>query len=260
MKNLSMTLGSIILSSCVLTHADAALLGSAQAFGVLAGSTVTNTGPTTISGSVGVWPGTAITGFPPGSITNGSFYSANAIAQQAQADALTAYNSLASMAPNTILTGTDLGGLTLTPGVYFFASSAFLTGTLTLDAQGDPNAMFVFQMGTTIISASNSAVLTINGADDCNVYWQVGSSATLGTDSAFQGNILASASITMNTRASLIGGRALALNGAVTLDSNVIEAGCLEIIPAPGTAAIALFALSGIGIRRRRSNNSVLAS
>jgi len=246
----------IVSLTCVATlsllslQASGAFLGSAQAFGVLAGSTVTNTGFTTITGSVGVWPGTAITGFyPPGTITSGSFHSSDAVAQQAQADALTAYNALASMAPTTVLTGTDLGGLTLTPGVYFFASSAFLTGSLTLDAQGDPNALFVFQMGSTLISASNSSVMTINGADDCNVYWQVGSSATLGTDSAFQGNILASASIAMNTRASLIGGRALALNGAVTLDSNIIEAGCLTI-PAPATT-LALLAFVSAGRRRR---------
>ncbi|MBL8887850.1 MAG: DUF3494 domain-containing protein [Phycisphaerales bacterium] len=248
-----MSLTCVAAFSLISIQANAAFLGSAQAFGVLAGSTVTNTGPTTISGSVGVWPGTAITGFyPPGTITNGSFYAGNAVAQQAQADSLTAFNALASMAPTTILTGINLGGLTLTPGVYFFASSAFLTGTLTLDAQGDPDALFVFQTVSTLISASNSSVLTINGADDCNVYWKVGSSATLGTDSAFQGNIIADASITMNTRASLIGGRALALNGAVTLDSNIIEAGCLETIPAPATATLALLTFGTAGLRRRR--------
>jgi len=251
MRNMSLT--CVATFSLFSLQASAAILGSAQAFGVLAGSTVTNTGPTTISGSVGVWPGTAITGFyPPGTITNGSFHAGDPVAKQAQADSLTAFNALAAMAPTTILTGTDLGTLVLTPGVYFFMSSAFLTGTLTLDAQGDPNALFVFQMGTTLISASNSAVLTINGADDCNVYWKVGSSATLGTDSAFQGNIIADASITMNTRASLIGGRALALNGAVTLDSNIIEAGCLETIPAPATATLALLAFGTAGLRRRR--------
>ncbi|MBX3381047.1 MAG: DUF3494 domain-containing protein [Phycisphaeraceae bacterium] len=248
MRKVSLT--CVAALSLISLQANAAFLGSAQAFGVLAGSTVTNTGVTIISGSVGVWPGTAITGFPPGIVTNGTFHSSNAVAQQAQADSLTAYNALAAMAPNTVLTGTDLGGLTLTPGVYFFSSSAFLTGTLTLDAQGDPNALFVFQIGSTLISASNSSVLTINGADDCNVYWQVGTSATLGTDSAFQGNILADASITMNTRASLIGGRALALHGAVTLDSNIIEAGCL--VPAPSAAALALVGFAGMGLRRRR--------
>lgn len=249
MRNMSLT--CVAAFSLISLQASAAFLGSAQAFGVLAGSTVTNTGPTTISGSVGVWPGTAITGFyPPGTITNGTFHSGDAVAQQAQADSLTAFNTLASMAPTTILTGTDLGSLTLTPGVYFFASSAFLTGTLTLDAQGDPDALFVFQMGTTLISASSSSVLTINGADDCNVYWKVGRAATLGTDSAFQGNIIAEDSITMNTRASLIGGRAFALNGAVTLDSNIIEAGCLTI-PAPSAAALAVFAFAATSRRRR---------
>ncbi|MFO0786855.1 MAG: ice-binding family protein [Phycisphaerales bacterium] len=250
------TISSIGVAVIALTsvQASAAFLGTAQSFGVLAGSTVTNTGLTSVSGNVGVWPGTAITGFPPGVVTNGTFHASDAVAQTAQADALSAFNALASMAPTTVLTGTDLGGLTLTPGVYFFASSAFLTGTLRLDAQGNPNALFVFQMGSTLISASNSSVLTINAADDCNVYWQVGSSATLGTDSAFQGNILANASITMNTRASLIGGRALALNGAVTLDSNIIEAGCLDI-PAPGGIAAGFMALAvtGFGGRRRRA-------
>jgi hypothetical protein len=236
--------------------APAAILGTAQNFGVLAGSTVTNTGPTTISGSVGVWPGTAITGFPPGIVTNGTFHASDAVAQFAQADALTAYNTLSSLAPTTVLTGTDLGGLTLTPGVYFFASSAFLTGTLRLDAQGNPNALFVFQMGSTLISASNSSVLTINAADDCNVYWQVGSSATLGTDSAFQGNIIANTSITMNTRASLLGGRALALNGAVTLDSNIIEAGCLNI-PAPGPLSCALLGVATLAVRRRVCSRTI---
>lgn len=250
MRKMSLTFVAVF--SLAGFQASAAFLGTAQSFGVLAGSTVTNTGLTSVSGSVGVWPGTAITGFPPGVVTNGTFHAGNAVAQQAQVDTLTAYNALASMAPSANLTGTDLGGLVLTPGVYFFSSSAFLTGTLILDAQGDPDALFVFQMGSTLISASNSSVLTINGADDCNVYWQVGSSATLGTDSAFQGNILANASITMNTRASLIGGRALAMNGAVTLDSNIIEAGCL--VPAPGTAALALLAGSALGSRRRRTN------
>lgn len=230
--------------------APGAILGTAQSFGVLAGAAVTNTGVTTVSGNVGTWPGAAITGFPPGTVANGSLHAGDAVAQTAQADALIAYTSLATMAPTTVLTGTDLGGLTLTPGVYFFASSAFLTGTLRLDAQGNPNAIFVFQMGSTLISASNSSVLAINAADDCNVYWQVGSSATLGTDSAFQGNIIANASITMNTRASLLGGRALALNGAVTLDSNIIEAGCLNI-PAPGPLSCALLGVATLAVRRR---------
>ncbi len=231
-------------------QARAGILGSAEQFAVLGGSTVTNTGPTVITGSLGVWPGTALTGFPPGIVLDGSIHLGDAVAQQAQSDVTTAYNSLASMAPTADMTGTDLGGLTLIPGVYFFASSAFLTGTLTLDAQGDPDALFVFQMGSTLTTAPNSTVLTINSADACDVYWQVGSSATLDVDTAFQGNILALTSITLNTRATLIEGRALARNGAVTMDSNQILAGC---IPTPGAAiSLGLASLAAATNRRRK--------
>jgi len=128
-----------------------------------------------------------------------------------------------------------IGGLTLTPGVYNFTSSAFLTGTLTLDSLGDPNALFVFQIGSTLITASDASVLSINGTNGCNIYWQVGSSATLGTGTDFEGSILALTSITLNTNADIMNGRALALNGAVTLDSNTITPGC---IPAPGAGLL----------------------
>lgn len=223
-------------------------LGTAGSFAVLGASEVTNTGPTTITGNLGVSPGNAITGFPPGSI-NGTFHAGDAVAIQAQNDVTTAYNALAGLQVSQDLTGQNLGGLTLFPGVYFFSSSAFLTGTLTLDAQGDPDALFVFQIGSTLISASNSAVQTINSADACEVFWQVGSSATLGTDSTFQGNILALASITLNTRATLIEGRALARTGAVTMDSNAIIAGC---IPSPGAAFLFGTVVVGALSKRRR--------
>lgn len=193
--------------------------------------------------------GTAITGFGPG-IVNGTTYAGGAVAQQAQDDVTTAYNSLAGMAMTQDLTGVDLGGMTLLPGVYFFSSSAFLTGTLTLDAMGDPNALFVFQIGSTLVTASNASVMTINSADACDVYWQVGSSATLGTDTAFQGNILAMASITLNTRATMIEGRALARTGAVTMDTNTITAGC---IPAPGTVGLVGLSIVAPLARRRRA-------
>lgn len=239
---------ALVLCGGFAGQAAADILGTAQAFAVLAGSTATNTGSSVLTGNLGVWPGGAITGFPPG-IVNGTIHAGDAVAQQAQSDVTTAYNMLAGMAPNQDLTGTDLGGLTLVPGVYFFSSSAFLTGTLTLDNLGNPDALFVFQIGSTLISASNSAVVMANGGDSCDVYWQVGSSATLGTDTDFQGNILALASITLNTGTTLIEGRALARNGAVTMDTNTVTAGC---IPAPGVSCLLGTAFIGVLARRRR--------
>ena len=198
-------------------------LGNAESFAVLGASTVTNTGPSVITGNLGVSPGTAVTGFPPGTVVGGSIYAADALAAQAQAANTTAYNDLASEACNTTYgVPTDIGGMTLVPGVYCFASSAGLTGTLTLDAQGNPNAVFVFKIASTLITASNSRVLLINGASPCEVFWQVGSSATLGTGTDFVGNILALTSITLDTNA-ILAGRALAQNGAVTLDSNTVS-------------------------------------
>lgn len=195
-------------------------LGQANSFAVVSGSTITNTGPTLLFGDLGISPGTAVSGFPPG-IVNGVLHNANAVALQAQADVVTAYNTLANQPFNTDLSGQDLGGLSLTAGVYRYSTSAQLTGTLTLDAQGNPNAVFVIQIGSTLTTASNAAVQVINGGSGCNVFWQVGSSATLGTGTAFVGNILALSSITMNTAANTAG-RLLARNGAVTLDSNVV--------------------------------------
>jgi len=195
-------------------------LGTAESFGVLAGSTVTNTGASVVVGNLGTSPGTAITGFPPGVVTPpGVIHSADAVAAQAQADLTTAYNAVAATPTLVDLTGIDLGGLTLTPGVYGFSSSAQLTGTLTLDAQGNPDALFLFKIGSALTTASGSSVVVINGGSACNVYWQAGSSATLGTGTAFVGNILALASVTLNSGATLAG-RALARNGAVTLQSN----------------------------------------
>lgn len=250
MKRTSMVFLTSLAAAGLTSLASGAILGSAQAFAVLGGSTVTNTGPTVINGSLGVWPGNAVTGFPPGIVVNGTIHAGDAVAQQAQNDVTTAYNWLAGLAPTQILTGMDLGGMTLTPGVYNFASSAFLTGTLTLDAMGDPDAQFVFQMGSTLITASNSSVEMINSVNACEVYWQVGSSATLGTETDFLGNIVALTSITLNTDATILDGRALARNGAVTMDSNLITAGC---IPTPGVSALLGIAYVGCFIRRRRS-------
>ena len=207
-------------------------LGTAASFSVLAGSAVTNTGPTLVGGNLGVSPGSSVTGFPPG-VVIGTIYAGNAVSAQAQNNAVTAYNNLAGQACNTNLTG-QLGGLILTSGTYCLTSAAQLTGTLTLNAQGNPNAVFIFQIGSTLITASNASVVLINGGNACNVFFQVGSSATLGTNTSFQGNILALTSITLNTGANL-NGRALAVNGAVTTDTNNII-GCTALAP---TAAMA---------------------
>jgi len=198
-------------------------LGSAGSFAVLGGQKVTNTGASVIHGNLGVSPGSAVTGFPPGLVAGGVIHAADAVASQAQSDLTIAYNHFAGLALTQELTGQDLGGLTLTPGIYFFADSAQLTGALTLDAQGLSDALFVFQIGSTLKSASNSSVLFINGGQGSQLFWQVGSSATLGTTTAFQGNILALTSITLDTGADIECGRALARNGAVTLDTDDIN-------------------------------------
>jgi len=214
-------------------------LGTAQSFAVLGGSTVTNTGPSVITGDLGVSPGSAVTGFPPGSVVSGTIHAADAVAAAAESSVTTAYNNLAGQACTQDLTGQDLGGKTLTAGVYCFSTSAQLTGILTLNAQGNANAVFIFKIGSTLTTASGASVLITNGGSVCNVFWQVGSSATLGTTTAFGGNILALTSITLNTGASITG-RALARNGAVTLDSNNVnaslcQAACPVIALSPAT-------------------------
>jgi hypothetical protein len=201
---------------------DQTVLGTARSFAVLGGSTVTNTGSTTVFGSLGVDPGLAVTGFPPGLVSDGTIEAGDAAALQAQSDTTTAYITLAGEAPTADLSGQDLGGQTLVAGVYHFSTSAQLTGVLTLDAQHDPNAVFIFQTGSTLTTASNSAVLVINGGSNCNVFWQIGSSATLGTTTAFKGNLVALASVTLDTGAT-VSGRAFARNGAVTLDTNDVS-------------------------------------
>ena len=198
-------------------------LGLAQSFAVLGGSTVTNTGSSVITGDLGVSPGSAVTGFPPGLVVSGTIHSADAGARAAQDAVTTAYNNLVGAACTQDMTGQDLGGRTLTAGVYCFSSSAQLTGTLTLDARGNANEVFIFKMGSTLTTASVSSVVLINGGSPGNVFWQVGSSATLGTGTSLAGNILALASITVTTGARVTG-RTLARNGAVTLDTNAVTA------------------------------------
>jgi len=192
------------------------ILGRAATYGILAGSTVTCAGaPGTINADVGVSPGSTTTGFPPCTIT-GATNLANAVAANAQNDLTTAYNALAGLACGTTVTPADVGGRTLAPGVYCVASSLAVTGTVTLDGQGNPNALFVFQMGSTLTTGTTANVTLIGGAQAKNVYWQVGSSATLGTGTTFRGTIVALTSITLNNNVAMTG-RALARNGAVSL-------------------------------------------
>lgn len=221
-------------------------LGAANLFAVLGGTTVSNTGPSSLNGNLGLWSGTSITGFPTGSVI-GTIEAATALARQAQMDLTGAYNVAAAQPCGGVLTGQNLGGQTLTAGVYCFASSAQLTGTLILDAQGNANAVFIFQIGSTLTTLSSSNVTIINGGTGNNVLWQVGSSATLGATSQFAGNILALSSITIDTGADISCGRALTLNGAVTMDTNNVSVdspGCsASAVAEPGTAI-----LLGIGL------------
>ena len=215
--------------------ASAPFLGTAKSYAVLGGSTVTNTNATTLTGDLGVSPGLAITGFPPG-IVLGTTHAGDAASLQAQTDVTAAYGTLAGEACGVDLTGKDLGGLTLTPGVYCFSSSAQLTGDLVLDAGGKADAVFVFKTVSTFTTASNASVHVINGGGECGVFWQVGSSATLGTGTTFAGSILALTSITLTTGAT-VSGRLLARNGAVTLDHNTVSIGSCASGPASDAGA-----------------------
>jgi hypothetical protein len=235
-----------VACTALAAHAGSVPLGTADSFAVLAATTVTNTGPSVITGNVGLSPGTSVTGFPPGTVTTGAIHAADAVALQAQADANAAYLALAALTPTLNLTGQNLGGLTLTPGVYHFNSSAQLTGTLTLDGQGQSDPFFAFQIGSTLTTASASSILQINGAEACHIFFQVGSSATLGTGTHFAGNLLSLVSDTLNTGAT-VDGRVIALTGAVTLDTNTISLPICSIQP-PIVTAIPLPSAAGTGI------------
>jgi hypothetical protein len=205
----------------VAAQASTIDLATAKPFVALAGTTVTNTGPSVLNGWLGVSPGTALVGFGLPAVVNGASHSADAVALQAQADLTNAYNVAAGQ-PASDLSGIDLGNHVLQAGAYKFTAAAQLTGPLTLDAAGDPNAQFVFEITSALTTAPGSSVVLINGASPCNVYWQVGSSATLDSTTAFQGNLMALTSISLKNAATVIG-RLLARNGQISLINNVLD-------------------------------------
>ena len=214
----------LFVAAALASSAQAATvgLGTAKSFAVLAGTTVTNTGPSVISGSLGVSPGTAVTGFPPVTVKDGTTHAADGVAAQAELDLKPAYNDAAGRKSTATISNKELAGRKLVPGVYTSASTLGLSGALTLNGQGKSNAVFIFQVGSGLTAGSGSRVSLIGGAKPCNVFWQVGASAAIGTTSRFVGTIMALTSITMATHATL-DGRALARNGDVTLESNTIK-------------------------------------
>jgi len=221
-------------------------------FAVLAGTTVTSAGATVLNGNVGDYPGATIT-IGAGGVVNGRTYAGGSVSLQAQLDALSAYAALSAESPGQNLTGENLGGLTLTPGVYDFTAAALLTGTLTLNAQGNPNAQFVFQVASTLTTANNSSVILADGAQAGNVSWQIGTSATLGSGTVFDGSVLANTSITLDGGASL-SGRAVALNGAVSLNDNNISVPSVSSVPEPNSfvsgALCAALVGAGLGLNK----------
>jgi hypothetical protein len=194
-------------------------LASAVSYGVLGAATVTSANLTVIDGDLGVSPGTAITGFPPG-IVNGNIHAGDPAAAKAAADLGKAYNDAVARKNPTALPA-DIGGLTLKGGLYNAPVTLGISGTVTLDGQNEPNSVFIFQIPSTLTAEVNSAVVLTNKANACNIFWQVGSSATLDTAAAFAGTIMAEASVSVGTGAS-VNGRLMAMNGAVTLLSNAI--------------------------------------
>jgi hypothetical protein len=235
------------MRAAIAMSVDPVILGTASGFAALAGSGISFAGsaPTTLHGDIGGVPSASITGMA-NLLLDGVNHADDAVAQNARGALLTAYNDAAGRTPTTLYGAVfDLGERTLDPGVYNGSSSFGITGTLTLDAGGDPNAVWIFQAGSTLTLATGSRIVLVGGAQAANVFWQVGSSATLGTDAYFVGSLLALTSITLNTGATAEG-RMLALNGAVTFDNNVLT------VPEPGTFHLLVIGLSALAIAGRR--------
>lgn len=279
-------LAAAALALFAATPAQAAIdLGASQPFAVLAGTTVTNAHsapnpPTQLYGDVGTSPGLSITGLSNGvNVTGGTIHAGDSTAQTAMTDATAAYNALAALSFDTNLTGNTLGSpgfATLTPGVYHFDTSAQLTGTLVLDFLNNPTGSFVFQIGSTLTTASDSFISVLNAASGNSIYWQVGTSATLGTGTDFAGNVLALSSITLAPSAQIVCGRAIGLNGAVTLSDNLVSNDCVgqnfglglgdggslgfsgdgtvSPVPEPTTAMLFMAGLAGLGFKRMKSS------
>lgn len=248
-------LNSLLLAALVTSAGSSAVaqsinLSSAASFAVLGADSISNTGPTVVVGDLGLYPGTSFVGFAPG-VVIGSVYLTDSVAMAAQTDALAAYNQLDALSFTSDLSGTNLGQRTLGAGVYSYSSNAGMDGILTLDGGGQSNARFVFQITSALNSSSSSSFNLINGASAANIWFQVGTSATLESNSFFMGTLIASESITLKTGANVTG-RVIALNGAITLDNNTINA---SAIPEPATcgalvSGLALFAV--VGARRRK--------
>jgi type VI secretion system secreted protein VgrG len=214
------SLMALMLARASGAAATAVQLGGADSFAILAGAGITNTGPTTVNGDIGTFATTSFTG--SASVTQtGTNHAGDTVTQDAKNALVTAYNDAAAQGPTTPIVGLTLGGKTLTRGVYNSGSTIDLTGTVTLDAQGDPDSVFVLQAGSALTTATSSSVALINGASACNVFWQIGSDATLGVGSTFVGTLLVQNSIVLDTGA-VVSGRVLASVGSVTLDTNTI--------------------------------------
>jgi Ice-binding-like len=244
----TLTILALLAVSQPAAAAEVIPLGEAAQVAILGGSTVTNAGPTMVVGNLALSPGVSVTGFPPGTISGGSIHINDALATQAHADAFTAYTQVAGETLTTDLSGMNLGGMLLTPGVYHFDTTAQLTGALMLDTGGDPDAAFHFQIGTTLATDPLSTITLLNG-DSVNIFWQVGTSATIGSDSMFIGNLIADQSISVELGA-MVDGRLLAINAAVTLNTNTING--FADVPEPSPWAMIMIGAGLLFVVQRR--------